>query len=101
MAANKSLQLARSLRSVATRIPAEDVKSAAKEITACLSNILTAVNGPLQQRTTVLDLDFSRANSLPEDYDTDLESAWSNPSREECFTMMSTDASPYSQRSIC
>ena len=41
MAAGKSLQLARSLRSVATRIPAEDVQRAAKEITSCLSNLLT------------------------------------------------------------
>ena len=29
----------------------------------------------------MLDLDFSRANTLPDDYDTDLESVWSNPSR--------------------
>jgi hypothetical protein len=26
----------------------------------------------------VLDLDFSRANAVPQDYDTDLESEWSN-----------------------
>ncbi|CAF4950220.1 unnamed protein product, partial [Rotaria socialis] len=39
-----------------------------------------AINGPLQQRTNVLDLDFSRANTLPSDYDTDLELDWSNPS---------------------
>jgi len=36
------------------------------------------VNGPLQQRTTVLDLDSTRANSFPADYDTDLESVWSD-----------------------
>lgn len=29
----------------------------------------------------VLDLDLSRSNTLPEDYDTDLESLWANPSR--------------------
>ncbi len=39
-----------------------------------------AINGPLQQRTSILDLDFSRANTFPQDYDTDLESEWSNPS---------------------
>jgi len=39
------------------------------------------VNGPLQQRTNVLDLDSSRATTLPDDYDTDLESEWSNPSK--------------------
>ncbi|CAF4384436.1 unnamed protein product, partial [Adineta steineri] len=37
-----------------------------------------AVNGPLQGRTEVLDLDYSRANAISTDYDTDLESAWSN-----------------------
>ena len=42
---------------------------------------LQAANGPLQQRGVTLDLDTSRANHLPDDYDTDLESPWSNPSR--------------------
>ncbi|CAF1546243.1 unnamed protein product [Adineta steineri] len=37
------------------------------------------MNGPLQGRTEVLDLDSSRANSMSSDYDTDLESEWSNP----------------------
>ncbi len=40
-----------------------------------------AVNGPLQERGTVLDLDTVRANAFPVDYDTDLESVWSNPSK--------------------
>ncbi len=40
--------------------------------------IFQAINGPLQQRTSILDLDDSRANTFPEDYDTDLESEWSN-----------------------
>ncbi|CAF4233203.1 unnamed protein product, partial [Adineta steineri] len=37
-----------------------------------------AINGPLQGRTLILDLDSSRANTIPQDYDTDLESDWSN-----------------------
>ena len=41
MAVGKSVQLARALRSMATRIPVEDVKRAAKEIASCLSNVLT------------------------------------------------------------
>ena len=41
---------------------------------------LQAANGPLQQRTLTLDLDTTRANHVPDDYDTDLESPWSNPS---------------------
>jgi hypothetical protein len=40
-----------------------------------------AVNGPLQERGTFLDLDTARANAFPVDYDTDLESVWSNPSK--------------------
>jgi hypothetical protein len=39
------------------------------------------VNGPLQQRTNVLDLDLSRATTFPTDYDTDIEFEWSNLSK--------------------
>ena len=35
------------------------------------------VNGPLQQRTTVLNSDLRQASALPLDYETDLESEWS------------------------
>jgi hypothetical protein len=44
------------------------------------------VNGPLQQRTNVLDLDSSRATAFPDDYDTDLQLAWSNLSKR--FSLM-------------
>ena len=40
------------------------------------------MNGPLQQRTPVLDLDSSRATAFPTDYDTDLESEWSKVNLE-------------------
>ncbi len=44
-----------------------------------MTNVLIqAVNGPLQQRTNVLDLDSTRANTFPIDYDTDIEYAWSD-----------------------
>ena len=33
----------------------------------------------MQQRTSALDLDAFRANRFPDDYDTDLDSPWSNP----------------------
>jgi hypothetical protein len=39
------------------------------------------VNGPLQGRTSSLDLDVSRANALTTDYETDLESSFSNLSK--------------------
>jgi hypothetical protein len=46
-----------------------------------------AVNAPLQQRSVILDLDYDRANALPADYDTDLESDWSNLSKSKyCLT---------------
>ncbi len=66
---------------MSTRIPFEDVQTAANQISQCTSNVLTAINGPLQERTTVLNLDYSRANAFPQDYDTDLESEWSNLSK--------------------
>ncbi|CAM4949155.1 unnamed protein product [Rotaria socialis] len=75
----KCYQLASTLSSIATSVPYEDVQTAATQIAQCTTNVLTAINGPLQQRTNVLDLDFSRANTLPSDYDTDLELDWSNP----------------------
>lgn len=39
------------------------------------------VNSPLQQRANILDLDFLRASTISDDYDTDLESEWSNLSK--------------------
>lgn len=39
------------------------------------------MNGPIQQRTNILNSDSSRASTLPDDYETDLESEWSNPSK--------------------
>ena len=45
-----------------------------------------AMNGPLQKRTLVLSSDFVSSNQLPDDYDTDLESPWSNPSEIICFS---------------
>ena len=81
------------------RIPYEDVQAPALDLVQCATNILSvrnisykntilcfngslkAVNGPLQERTTVLNLDYSRSNAFPADYDTDIESDWSNLSK--------------------
>ena len=43
------------------------------------------MNGPLQERTIVLDLDLIRATSFPDDYDTDLESEWSRYSNVNVY----------------
>ena len=81
IASDKCYQLAQSLYLMSTTIPYEDVQTAANQISQCTSNVLTAINGPLQERTIVLDLDSTRANAFPQDYDTDLESQWSNLSK--------------------
>ncbi len=43
------------------------------------------MNGPLQNRTNVLSSDLTRATNFPDDYDTDLEFEWSNPSKNFYF----------------
>ena len=43
------------------------------------------MNGALQQRTTLLQSDWNDATQVPDDYDTDLESDWSNRSKIICF----------------
>mgnify|MGYP006983386955 FL=1 len=50
------------------------MKISQEDAETCASNLLSAVNGPLQQRTTILDLDSQRAKEFPQDYETDLES---------------------------
>ncbi|CAF0788844.1 unnamed protein product [Adineta steineri] len=79
LALDKCYQLSLALYSMVTRISYEDIQIITTQLIQCATNILTAVNGPLQQRTDILDLDSSRATAFPTDYDTDLESAWSNP----------------------
>ena len=48
-------------------------------IDSCIA--FQAVSGPIEQRAIPLDLDVTRANALPDDYETDLELDWSNPSK--------------------
>ncbi|UJR25703.1 hypothetical protein I4U23_007054 [Adineta vaga] len=79
VASDRCYRLTMALYSMRTRIPFEDVQTAASDLLQCAANVLSAVNGPLQQRTTILDLDSSRATTFPQDYDTDLESEWANP----------------------
>ncbi|CAF1124640.1 unnamed protein product [Adineta steineri] len=78
LVSNRCYELSAALYSMFEKISYEDAQSASNQLFQCASNILNAVNGPLQGRTEVLDLDNSRANVISADYDTDLESAWSN-----------------------
>ncbi|UJR11342.1 hypothetical protein I4U23_015523 [Adineta vaga] len=79
IASDRCYQLGIALDSMRTKIPYEDAQFVAGDLLQCASNLISAVNGPLQQRTTILDLDSSRATTLPDDYDTDLELDWANP----------------------
>ncbi|CAF1672869.1 unnamed protein product, partial [Adineta ricciae] len=79
MASDRCYRLGMALDSMRTKISLEDVQIASTDLLQCATNLMSAVNGPLQQRTTVLNVDSSRASSLPEDYDTDLELDWANP----------------------
>ncbi|UJR11128.1 hypothetical protein I4U23_015309 [Adineta vaga] len=67
------------LDSMKTKTAYEDVQLAVTDLLQCATNLLSAVNGPLQQRTIILDLDSFRATKLPDDYDTNLEFDWANP----------------------
>ncbi|CAF0940715.1 unnamed protein product [Adineta steineri] len=78
LVSNRCYELSAALYSMFEKISYEDAQSASNQLFQCASNILNGVNGPLQGRTDVLDLDYSRANAKSTDYDTDLESAWSN-----------------------
>ncbi|CAF1004007.1 unnamed protein product [Adineta steineri] len=78
LVSNRCYELSAALYAMFEKISYEDAQSASNQLFQCASNILNAVNGPLQGRTEVLDLDNSRANVISTDYDTDLESAWSN-----------------------
>ena len=57
----------------------EDVQIAVNSIAVLASNVLVAMNAPLLGRGSVINLDYDRANTLPPDYETDLETPWSNP----------------------
>ncbi|CAF1517802.1 unnamed protein product, partial [Adineta steineri] len=78
LVSNRCYELSVALNAIFEKISYEDAQSASNQLFQCASNLLNGVNGPLQGRTEVLDLDSSRANAIPTDYDTDLESEWSN-----------------------
>jgi hypothetical protein len=62
-----------------TTVSYEDAQMAVNSIAQLASNILVSVNTPMLGRGSVLTLDYDRANQLPADYETDIESVWSNP----------------------
>ncbi|UJR19382.1 hypothetical protein I4U23_022512 [Adineta vaga] len=66
------------LYSLSTKIPYEDIQITGQQLLQCAANVLTGVNSVLQERTNVLKSDFDSSIKTPDDYDTDLESDWSN-----------------------
>ncbi|UJR27333.1 hypothetical protein I4U23_008626 [Adineta vaga] len=79
IAATKCSALVNALSDMADTVSYEDVQMAVTSIADVASKILVSINTPMLGRGTVLNLDYDRANTLPADYDGDIESAWSNP----------------------
>ncbi|CAF1184610.1 unnamed protein product [Adineta ricciae] len=75
-ASNRCYQLALTLESMKEKTSYDDVQQASLDLFQCAANLLSAVNGPLQQRTAILNLDFDRGTNFPDDYDTNLELEW-------------------------
>ncbi|CAF1468493.1 unnamed protein product [Adineta ricciae] len=75
---NRCYQIAQNLHSRRTILAFEDVQLTVTYLLQCATNLLTAVNSPLQQRTPVLNLDSLRATAFPDDYDTNLDFQWAN-----------------------
>ncbi|CAF0957173.1 unnamed protein product, partial [Didymodactylos carnosus] len=69
LASNKCQLLSSALNEMVQTISAEDALIACNGVSVCTSNTITVI----------LDLDYERANMLPLDYETDLETVWSNP----------------------
>ena len=97
LASDKCHELAIALYSLAKKVSYDDVQAAVTYLSQCASNVLSVrtqsigrslilhclslsqgANGPLQERTSILDLDWTRANAFPTDYETDLDLDWSN-----------------------
>ncbi|UJR16672.1 hypothetical protein I4U23_003572 [Adineta vaga] len=71
IALGRCYKLTRALSSMSTQISYEDTQRAGSQLLQCATNLLSV------KRTIALDNDLSQASTLPDDYDTDLESDWS------------------------
>lgn len=78
-ATQKCSDLVNTLNDMVDTISYEDAQMAVKSIAQLASNLLVASNTPLLDRGIVLNLDYERANTVPADYETDIETVWSNP----------------------
>ena len=67
----KCFELTKQLQIWLQKMPFEDVQIIAAQLLQCASNVLTAVNGPLQKRIEILEKDSKSATEFPLDYDVD------------------------------
>jgi len=69
----KCFELTKQLQIWLEKMPFEDVQMIVTQLLQCATNLLTAVNGPLQKRIEILEKDSKSAIESPQDYETDLE----------------------------
>ncbi|CAF1138200.1 unnamed protein product [Rotaria magnacalcarata] len=74
LASAKCLEIAIALNKRATKISYEDIEMITNHIVLCATNVLSAINMPLQQRGKILELDSSRSGGVSEDNNDDINS---------------------------
>ncbi|CAF5158323.1 unnamed protein product, partial [Rotaria magnacalcarata] len=72
LASSKCRDMAITLESMARMVSSDDVKKIGNQLVQCAANVLSAVNVPLQQRGTILELDLNRSSATSNDYDDDM-----------------------------
>ncbi|CAF4464255.1 unnamed protein product [Rotaria socialis] len=74
LASAKCREIAIALNQRATKVSYEDIEMIANQIIPCATNVLSAINMPLQQRGKILELDSSRSGGISEDNNDDTNS---------------------------
>ncbi|CAF4948762.1 unnamed protein product, partial [Rotaria socialis] len=72
LASSKCRDMALTLKSMARMVSSDDVKKIGNQLIQCATNVLSAVNVPLQQRGAILELDLNRSSATANDYDDDM-----------------------------
>ncbi|CAF4649449.1 unnamed protein product [Rotaria socialis] len=78
IASSKCLALALALKDMNNTISFEDTQMAADHIMQCATNVLSAINMPLQQRGKALDIDLADTTAKVDKAAVDLESNWAD-----------------------
>ncbi|CAF4809049.1 unnamed protein product [Rotaria socialis] len=72
LASSKCRDMAFTLKSMARMVSSNDVENIGNHLIQCATNVLSAVNAPLQQRGAILELDLNRSSATANDYDDDM-----------------------------